>query len=154
MFEKIRNFFAQRKLYRLQDKATFEAQMQDREKPYFQLQNDVDAEKKELQQERRKIKLPSQSKLLLVFLFFNFTLLEGFVGYITIKTLTIALSMGILPDFSPLVTLISLVVGETVSYGIYAAKSKAENVQGGITYDMAMKQLELEKQRNEDGTFG
>lgn len=128
--------------------------MQDREKPYLQLQNDVDAEKKEIQQEKRKIKLPSQSKLLLVFLFFNFTLLEGFVGYITIKTLTTALSMGLLPDFSPLITLISLVVGETISYGIYSAKSKAENTQGGITYDIAMKNFELEKQKNEDGTFG
>lgn len=154
MFEKLRNQFAYHKLYQLQDKITFETQMQDREKPYLQLQNDVDAEKKELKQERRKIKLPSQSKLLLVFLFFNFTLLEGFVGYITIKTLTTAFSIGLLPDFSPLVTLISLVIGETISYGIYAAKSKAENTQGGITYDMAMKNFNLEQKKNEDGTFG
>lgn len=114
----------------------------------------MDAEKKELEQERRKIKLPSWSKLLLVFLFINFTLLEGFVGYITIKTLTTALAMGLLPDFSPLITLISLVVGETISYGIYAAKSKAENTQGGITYDMAMKNFELEQKKNSNGTFG
>lgn len=154
MFEKLRNQFAYHKLYQLQDKITFETQMQDREKPYLQLQNDVDAEKKELKQEQRKIKLPSQSKLLLVFLFFNFTLLEGFVGYITIKTLTTAFSIGLLPDFSPLVTLISLVIGETISYGIYAAKSKAENTQGGIVYDMTMKNFNLEQKKNEDGTFG
>jgi len=60
----------------------------------------------------------------------------------------------LLPDFSPLVTLISLVIGETISYGIYAAKSKAENTQGGITYDMAMKNFNLEQKKNEDGTFG
>jgi hypothetical protein len=62
--------------------------------------------------------------------------------------------MGLLPDFSPLITLISLVVGETISYGIYSAKSKAENTQGGIIYDIAMKKAELEQKRNEDGTFG
>ena len=89
---------------------------------------------------------------LLIFLFVNFTLLEGFVGYVTIKVLTTALSMGIQPDFSPLITLISLVVGETISYGIYTAKSKAENTQGGIVLESAMK--ELEQKKNDDGSFG
>lgn len=60
--------------------------------------------------------------------------------------------MGMLPDFSPLITLISLVVGETISYGIYAAKSKAENTKGGITYETVMKNLE--SKQNNDGTFG
>lgn len=60
--------------------------------------------------------------------------------------------MGIQPDFSPLITLISLVVGETISYGIYTAKAKAENTQGGIIYESAMK--DLEQKKNEDGSFG
>ena len=78
--------------------------------------------------------------------------MEGFVGYVTIKVLTTALEMGMLPDFSPLITLISLVAGETISYGIYAAKSKAENTKGGITFEAAMKDFETKK--NSDGTFG
>lgn len=154
MFNKIKKQLAYNNLTKYQEDILFKDELQTRKKPYAQIDNEISAEQKEYKETKRKAKLPSQSKILLVFLFINFTLLEGFVGYITIKTLTTALAMGLLPDFSPLITLISLVVGETISYGIYAAKSKAENVQGGITYDMAMKQFELEQKRNEDGTFG
>ena len=156
MFDKIKKQFVYNNLVDYQNRVMFKDEIQARKKPYAQIDNEISSEQKEIKEEKRRVKFPSQSKLLLVFLFINFTLLEGFVGYITIKTLTTALAMGLLPDFSPLITLISLVVGETISYGIYAAKSKAENVQGGITYDMAMKQFELEheQKQNEDGTFG
>lgn len=152
MFNKIKRFFIYKKLHRIKENTNFDVKTQDDIKPYIELQNEIDAEKKELKQKRNEIKLPSQSKILLVFLFINFTLLEGFVGYITIKVLITALNMGMLPDFSPLITLISLVVGETISYGIYAAKSKAENTKGGITYETVMKNLE--SKQNNDGTFG
>lgn len=88
--------------------------------------------------------------MFLLLLLFNFSILEGFVGYVTIKSLTIALTMGLQPDFSPLITLISLVIGETISYGIYTAKSKAENVKGGIVYDCAMKEYEQKEENDYD----
>ena len=154
MFNKFKKYLAYKKLSNYQDKILFENELQTRKKPYTEIEDTISAEQKAHKETKRKNKLPSQSKLLLLFLFINFTLLEGFVGFITIKTLTTALSMGLLPDFSPLITLISLVVGETISYGIYSAKSKAENTQGGIVYDIAMKNAELEQKRNEDGTFG
>ena len=43
-----------------------------------------------------------------------------------------------MPDFPPLITLIGAVIGQTLSYGIYSSKSKAENTKGGIIYETAM----------------
>ena len=57
-----------------------------------------------------------------------------------------------MPDLTPLITLIGAVIGETLSYGIYAAKAKAENTQGGITHDIAL--YNVQNQQNQDGTFG
>ena len=37
-------------------------------------------------------------------------------------------------DFSPIVTLISAVVGEIIGFAIYAAKAAKENTIGGIVY--------------------
>lgn len=76
--------------------------------------------------------------MFLIFLFLNFTALEIFTGYITIQSLILANMTGIMPDFTPLITLIGAVIGETLSYGIYALKAKAENVEGGITHDLAL----------------
>ena len=87
---------------------------------------------------KRKIKFPSWSKIFLIFLFLNFTALEIFTGYVTVQSLIIANISGVMPDFTPLVTLLGAVIGETISYGIYSLKAKAENVQGGITHDIAL----------------
>jgi hypothetical protein len=103
-----------------------------------------------LKQERKKIKLPSWSKLLLVFLFINFTLLELFTGYITLRSFSLAIALGEMPDLTPLITLITTVIGETISYGVYIAKAKAENIKNGIVYETTMYNLE----HNEEDTLG
>ena len=100
--------------------------------------------------ERNKIKLPAWSKLLLILLFINFTLLEIFISWVTIQSFQLAFMTGGSPDFTPLVTLISLVIGETIGYGIYCAKSKAENTEGGIVYDTAMYKLKNETEEKEE----
>lgn len=84
----------------------------------------------------------SYSKFLLIFLFINFTLLEGFIGWVTIRSFDLAFQFGTSPDFTPLIALIGAVIGETLSYGIYCAKSKAENTKDGIIYETTMKELD------------
>lgn len=125
-------------------------------KSLIERQNVIDAEQKELTEARKKIKFPSWSKLLLIILFINFTILEIFVGWVTIHSFAIASVIGAMPDFTPLITLLGAVIGETVSYGIYSAKSKAENTQNGITYELAMleKQHELNNNDDEGSTVG
>lgn len=83
-------------------------------------------------------KKTSTSKKLIAFLFINCTIIELFTLFIIIYSFPFAAKIGILPDFSPLTTLITTVVSETIGFGIYSAKAMKENTAGGITYDMAM----------------
>ena len=46
-----------------------------------------------------------------------------------------------MPDFTPLVTLIGAVVSEVIGFAIYAIKSAKENTSGGIVYETAMMNL-------------
>lgn len=117
-------------------------------KSLIERQNVIDAEQKELTEAHKKIKFPSWSKLLLIILFINFTILEIFVGWVTIHSFAIASIIGVMPDFTPLITLLGAVIGETVSYGIYSAKSKAENTEGGVVYEKA--KWEMNRITNED----
>lgn len=147
-----KKFNALRKLRKEKNQVKFNEKIWAEEKPLIERQNAIDSEKKELTEARKRLKLPSWSKLLLIILFINFTILELFVGWVTIKTFAIALAIGMMPDFTPLITLIGTVIGETVSYGIYSAKSKAENTEGGIVYESA--KWEMNRISNEDGSFG
>jgi len=121
-------------------------------KSLIERQNVIDAEQKELTEAHKKIKFPSWSKLLLIILFINFTILEIFVGWVTIHSFAIASIIGVMPDFTPLITLLGAVIGETVSYGIYSAKSKAENTEGGVVYEKA--KWEMNRITNEDESCG
>jgi hypothetical protein len=42
------------------------------------------------------------------------------------------------------------VLGQTISYGIYCAKSKAENTQGGVIYDLAIQNNQQGGENNGD----
>lgn len=79
----------------------------------------------------------SMSKKALIFLFISCTFIEIFTAWVTLKSISLAFAMGIMPDFTPLVTLIGAVVGEVVALGAYYAKSAKENTTGGITYESA-----------------
>ena len=143
-------FLQLRKLRKDKERIAFDNFIWLQLKPALLLSNKIKQEKKEIQMERNKIVLPAWSKLLLVLLFINFTALEIFIGWVTIQSFSLAFATGGSPDFTPLITLISLVVGETISYGIYSAKSKAENVAGGIVYDTTMYKLQNETEDKED----
>jgi hypothetical protein len=86
------------------------------------------------------MKKMSTSKLIMAILIANFVILQVFTGYVTVEMLKVATQTGVL-DFTPLVTLISTIVGEIGAYLIYAHKSAKENTQGGIVYETAMADL-------------
>ena len=116
----------------------------------WQREKEVLERKYKLKQEKREFKkqfLPkiSTSKLLILFLFINCTIIELFTGFITLKSLDLTTLTMANPDFTPLVTLIGAVVSEVVGYAVYALKSAKENTAGGITYETAMRQIDEDK---------
>ena len=107
-------------------------------------------EDNKVKQEKRDFKkqfLPkiSTSKLLILFLFINCTIIELFTGFVTLKSLDLTTLTMANPDFTPLVALIGAVVSEVVGYAVYALKSAKENTAGGITYEAAMRQIDEDK---------
>lgn len=113
------------------------------EKEILDREQTIKEEKYELKNRANKKKYPF-SKFLMVFLFINFTILELFTGWVTIKSFSLAYAIGTMPDFTPLITLLGAIIGETLSYGIYSAKSKAENIKNGIIYEQAMQQYQCQ----------
>lgn len=116
----------------------------------WQREKEVLERKYKLKQEKREFKkqfLPkiSTSKLLILFLFINCTIIELFTGFVTLKSLDLTTLTMASPDFTPLVALIGAVVSEVVGYAVYALKSAKENTAGGITYEAAMRQIDEDK---------
>lgn len=116
----------------------------------WQREKEVLERKYKLKQEKREFKkqfLPkiSTSKLLIIFLFINCTIIELFTGFVTLKSLDLITLTMANPDFTPLVALIGAVVSEVVGYAVYALKSAKENTAGGITYEAAMRQIDEDK---------
>ena len=114
------------------------------EKIILEQKQKIVEEKHDLKAKTWKIRLPF-AKMLAIFLFVNFTTLEIFTIWVTVKTFTLAYAVSIMPDFAPLLALLGAVIGQTLSYWIYSSKAKAENTIGGITYDLAMKDFEQQK---------
>lgn len=116
----------------------------------WQREKEVLERKYKLKQEKREFKkqfLPkiSTSKLLILFLFINCTIIELFTGFVTLKSLDLTTLTMANPDFTPLAALIGAVVSEVVGYAVYALKSAKENTAGGITYETAMRQIDEDK---------
>ena len=116
----------------------------------WQREKEVLERKYKLKQEKRNFKkqfLPkiSTSKLIILFLFINCTIIELFTGFVTLKSLDLTTLTMANPDFTPLVALIGAVVSEVVGYAVYALKSAKENTAGGITYEAAMRQIDKDK---------
>ena len=107
-----------------------------REKQLLEREQQLKEDKKSFRKKFHK-KIPT-SKWLIYFLFINCTLIELFTGWVTIKSLQLAAMTYIMPDFTPLVTLIGAVVSEVIGFGVYSLKSAKENTTGGIVYETAM----------------
>lgn len=95
----------------------------------------------------------STTKILVAFLFINCTLLEIFTGWVTVENLILARDCGISIDFTPLVTLIGIVLGEVFGFAVYAAKSAKENTTGGIQYETAMREWDSQNIQEEEEDF-
>lgn len=89
-----------------------------------------------------KKKKISCTKLIILFLFINCTLVEFFTGWVIVKNLALAATCGIALDLTPLTTLVGTVVAEVLGFAVYAAKSTKENTKGGIVYDSTFANLE------------
>lgn len=105
-----------------------------KKKEYLRLKQQLKESKQSL---KYKIKL-STSKIIMFFLLLNCTAIEIFTGIITVMNINIARELGISPDLTPLVTLISAVIGQTIGFAIYSIKAAKENCRGGIVYEQAM----------------
>lgn len=82
----------------------------------------------------------SATKMIVLFLFINCSLIEIFTGWVTVVNLQLARDVGIFIDFTPLVTLVGTAVSEVFGFAIYAAKAAKENSKGGIVYDSTMRE--------------
>ena len=82
----------------------------------------------------------STSKLLIGFIFINCIVVE-------ISSMWV---MYTLADLSALSVLMTAIIGETFAYAVYSIKSTKENTQGGIVYDLALKD-ETINEPNEKG---
>ncbi len=132
-------------LVKKKHKADLKAERWKIEKLILKQNQQISKEKYELKTKIWENKIPF-AKMLMIFLFINFTLLELFTGWITLKSFSLAREINMMPDFTPLITLLGAVVGETLSYGIYSAKAKAENTKNGIVYETTMKELEQQEE--------
>ena len=124
-----------------------------REKEILSLEQEIKDERYQIKHKFKK-EIPTFAKLFLIFLFINFTAIELFTGWVTIKSFSLAYATGMMPDFTPLVTLIGAVIGQTLTYGFYSSKSKAENTEGGIIYESAMYGLRNGIEDNSDNVVG
>lgn len=102
-----------------------------RRNQYIEMRMEADALKN-----KYKKKLQT-SKLFLFLIFINCTCVEAFSMWITYKSIVLTSMV----DFSALTALIGAIVGESLSYLIYNHKAAKENTKGGITYDIAMRDV-------------
>lgn len=122
-----------------------------REKPLKEREYQLKKDKRDFKSSHKLLKL-STSKLLILFLFINCTIIELFTGWVTIKSLDLSTMTLMAPDFTPLVTLIGAVVSEVIGFAVYALKSTKENTSGGIVYETAIANLKLSDGHEESCT--
>lgn len=98
--------------------------------------------KEEREKGNEKMKLPSTSKLIAVYLFIILNIVLAFA----------MVSMWHFSDLSYLGVLITDVAAQILTYCVYAHKALKENSKSGITYELAMmeKQNELNCNVDED----
>ena len=113
----------------------------EQDKIYLEKQKKIKADKRSFFKRLPKL---STSKLLILFLFLNCSLIELFTGWVTIQSINLAQITMMAPDFSPLITLIGAVVSEVIGFAIYSIKAAKENTKNGITYELAL----LKEQQN------
>lgn len=122
-----------------------EEQEWEQDKMYLEKQKKLKEEKHNFFKKLPKL---STSKLLILFLFLNCTLIELFTAWVTVQSIGLVQITMTAPDFSPLITLIGAVVSEVIGFAIYSIKAAKENTKGGIVYESAMRELNMEEEAN------
>ena len=115
------------------------------EKENWEKQKQIIIEEKKLKEDKinTKKKKISTTKLIMLFLFINCSLIQIFTGFITLGSFELARYTGTgMVDFSPMVTLIGAVVGQVIGFAVYSIKASRENTVGGIVYETTMKELQ------------
>ena len=105
------------------------------EKVNLQRQNDIKNEYTDII--NKKPRRITTGKLAMWFLFILCLGVIIFTGYITLKEFTLAYTFGLMPDFTPLVTMIGAIIGATIDVAAYFAKSTKENTRDGIIFEAA-----------------
>jgi len=146
----IKDFYYIRKIKREKKRMRYKELLWSQLKPIQKRDNEIDKEKEELKIDKIEKQKVTWSKALLLFLFINCTILELFTGWVTIQSFSLAYAIGIMPDFTPLITLLGSIIGQTISYGVYCSKAKAENTSNGLIYEAAMYQMRQDE-NNEEG---
>ena len=126
-----------------------EAQQWNQQKKLIEIKHKIKQEKKQF-----KPKIFTTTKLLVLFLFINCTIIEVFTGWATVQSLNNSLITGQPTDFAPLIALIGAIVGEVMGFAIYAIKSLKENSVGGIVYEQSLKDTIFKNQKNTDEAVG
>ena len=119
------------------------------QKKLIEIKHKIKQEKKQF-----KPKIFTTTKLLVLFLFINCTIIEVFTGWATVQSLNNSLITGQPTDFAPLIALIGAIVGEVMGFAIYAIKSLKENSVGGIVYEQSLKDNIFNNQKNTDEAVG
>lgn len=102
----------------------------------------IDRRNKLKEARKGKKKKIETSKIVLWFMLFLLLSIILFTGYVTISMMNIAAYTNSPMDFTPLVALISAIVGQVIITLGYFIKSSKENQEGGITYLNAQYNLE------------
>lgn len=153
-FEQAKNLlFSRETLQQRELRSERELRRWNREKLILEQEQQIMEERHELLSKKWQKRLPF-SKMFAIFLFANFTVLEIFTAWVTIQSFTLAYAIGTMPDFSPLLTLLGAVMGQTLSYWIYSSKAKAENTKGGIEYETIMYGLKQSQIIDNEGNVG
>lgn len=97
-----------------------------------------------------KQKNGSTTKKIVGFLIGNFVALQLVVIIFTALNFYLAATHGTEIDYSPLTVILTSVIGEVVAFLIYSVKAGMENRKNGITYETAMKELELNRQDDDE----
>lgn len=110
-------------------------------------ESNLSKERKRMLREERmkywpKVQLPTTSKLVLIVAVLLCVEIIAFCQYIMIVTLD---TSALYTMVGAATTMIPIVLG-------YFTKSKAENTRGGITYDMAMSQMQEQNLDSSEGT--
>lgn len=97
--------------------------------------------KNNLKQNYDKYHKRETSKIVLWFMLMLLLTIVIFTGYVTLRMMEIISNTRGMMDFTPLVALISAMIGQVIITLGYFIKSTKENSEGGVTYLNAQYQL-------------